>query len=364
MAPLSRSDYQIGIICALPLERTAVQSILDIQHDPLPTASGDNNTYSYGCIGQHNVVVASLGAGGYGTVSAGVVASDMRRSFEAIKYGLMVGIAGGMPRPGQKDGDIRLGDVVVGCANGVPSVINYRLGKETSNGFDIRSELAEPPSAIQSAVSALISQHQTDGPTYLVHLHNLFENNPRLNNARLMEDYFNQPEEPDCLYATSFEHPLDKSDCSGCSTSEHLVARQTRYLREPPQEIRDVARIKFIKYLDGGLADYPKVHPGTVASADTLMKNGAERDAVYQRVKSQRKADVLCFEMEAAGIVKNWPCLVIRGICDYSDSHKNDAWQNFAAATAAAYAKDLLLKIQPEVVERAPLASDVLDHGE
>lgn len=38
----------------------------------------------------------------------------------------------------------------------------------------------------------------------------------------------------------------------------------------------------------------------------------------------------------------SFPSLIIRGICDYSDSHKNKAWQNYAAATATAYAKELL----------------------
>jgi hypothetical protein len=46
--------------------------------------------------------------------------------------------------------------------------------------------------------------------------------------------------------------------------------------------------------------------------------------------------------MEAAGLMESFPCLVIRGICDYSDSHKNKQWQEYAAATAAAYAKELL----------------------
>ena len=358
----SRDDYNIGVICALPLERTAVESILDEHHDPLPTAPSDNNTYSFGSIGRHNIVVASLGAGDYGNVSASAVANDMRHCFKSVKYGLMVGIAGGIPRPGARDGDVRLGDIVVGCTNGVPSVINYRLGKETTNGFDIRSELAEPPAAIQTAVSALRTQHQREGPTYLRHLDNMFRQNPRLNRPQLWADYYNQPEEPDYLYHASFVHPRDAPDCEKCSWSdENVVSRSSRFLRNPPNGIQDV---KFITFRDDGYADYLSVHYGTIASADTLMKNGVERDDVYWHIKSQRKAEALCFEMEAAGLVKRWPCLVIRGICDYSDSHKNDAWQNFAAATAAAYAKDLLLRIPPEEVENAPEANEVIVDGE
>jgi nucleoside phosphorylase len=40
--------------------------------------------------------------------------------------------------------------------------------------------------------------------------------------------------------------------------------------------------------------------------------------------------------------MNSFPCLVIRGICDYADSHKNKKWQGYAAATAAACAKELL----------------------
>ncbi|KAJ0382563.1 hypothetical protein COL922a_012294 [Colletotrichum nupharicola] len=51
--------------------------------------------------------------------------------------------------------------------------------------------------------------------------------------------------------------------------------------------------------------------------------------------------------------MNNFPCLVIRGICDYADSHKNDRWQNYAALTAAGYAKALLAIIDAKSVEGA-----------
>ena len=75
---------------------------------------------------------------------------------------------------------------------------------------------------------------------------------------------------------------------------------------------------------------------GTIASGNQVMRDGKTREQWRQR------SDVLCFEMEAAGLMNSFPCLVIRGICDYADSHKNKRWQEYAAATAAAYAKELL----------------------
>jgi hypothetical protein len=80
----------------------------------------------------------------------------------------------------------------------------------------------------------------------------------------------------------------------------------------------------------------PFIHYGLIASGDQIMRHGATRERL------RKELDVLCFEMEAAGLMDDFPCLVVRGICDYADSHKNKRWQGYAAATAAAYAKELL----------------------
>jgi nucleoside phosphorylase len=77
------------------------------------------------------------------------------------------------------------------------------------------------------------------------------------------------------------------------------------------------------------------VHRGTIASGNLVLKNANLRDSLAERY------DVLCFEMEAGGALDDFPCMVIRGISDYCDSHKNDDWQPFAATTAAAYARQL-----------------------
>ena len=183
----------------------------------------------------------------------------------------------------------------------------------------------------------------------------MFRLKPRLNRPQLLTDYYDQPEEPDCLYRSNFVHPRDASDCEGCR--DRAVSRHARYLRNPPEEVKDVP---FIKSRADGFSDYPNVYYGSVASADALVKSALERNTIYHLIKTQRKADALCFEMEAAGIVTSWPCLVIRGICDYSDSHKNNKWQNFAAATAAAYFKDLILSIPSEAVDNAPRVNKII----
>ncbi|KAH7187651.1 nucleoside phosphorylase domain-containing protein [Fusarium oxysporum] len=100
--------------------------------------------------------------------------------------------------------------------------------------------------------------------------------------------------------------------------------------------------------------DNPAIHYGLIASADRLMKDASARDRLSE------EKEVLCFEMEAAGLMNHFPCLVIRGICDYSDSHKNKEWQGYAAMVAAAYAKDLLYQIAPNRVEAEKKIGDIL----
>lgn len=86
----------------------------------------------------------------------------------------------------------------------------------------------------------------------------------------------------------------------------------------------------------------PVVHYGTVASGNAVVKNARFRDQLG------RDLNASCVEMEAAGLMNNFPCIVVRGICDYADSHKNDAWQRYAATAAAAYAKWFLGYITPQ----------------
>ena len=98
----------------------------------------------------------------------------------------------------------------------------------------------------------------------------------------------------------------------------------------------------------------PYIHYGTIGSANRVVKDGTERD----KVKGEMK--ILCVEMEAAGLMDSFPCLVIRGICDYADSHKNKKWQPYAAATAAAYMKELLSVIPPKDVAKVSPAADMV----
>ncbi|QKX54520.1 uncharacterized protein TRUGW13939_01607 [Talaromyces rugulosus] len=106
---LSHDDYTVAWICALPLEMTAATAMLDQVHDRLPQPESDNNAYTLDCVYGHHVVIACLPSGVYGTTSAATAVAEMRSTFASLRFGLMVGIEGGVP--GKTD--IRLGDVVI-----------------------------------------------------------------------------------------------------------------------------------------------------------------------------------------------------------------------------------------------------------
>jgi nucleoside phosphorylase len=103
-----------------------------------------------------------------------------------------------------------------------------------------------------------------------------------------------------------------------------------------------------------------RVHYGLIASGNQVVKNASIRDQLSKNMDKK----VLYVEMEAAGLMDNFPCIVIRGICDYADSHKNKAWQEHAATTAAAFAKELLGYIQLQEVNKEETVKDVLAQGE
>lgn len=95
---LTHNDYTVGWVCALPKEQTAATAMLDQIHYDLPKPPTDHNTYTLESIGRHNIVIACLPKGKYGTNSASAVATRMVGTFPSIKVGLMVGIGGGIHR--------------------------------------------------------------------------------------------------------------------------------------------------------------------------------------------------------------------------------------------------------------------------
>lgn len=301
-----KDDYTVGWVCALPLEMAAAKGMLDEIHENLQEQdTSDHNNYILGQIHHHNIVIASLPKNVYGTTPAATVAKDMLRTFPSIRFGLMVGIGGAAPSSTQ---DIRLGDVVVSAPHGSSGgVIQYDRGKTIQEGeFRRTGSLNSPPQILLTALSRLQTEHETDESKIPSFLTEMIKKYPKMN-----REYVYQDVSYDQLYQATYDHPETNETCEICDPKKQIQ----RECRENTD---------------------PQIHYGNIASSNQVMKHGVTRDKICKEL------DVLCFEMEAAGLMPDFPCLVIRGICDYSDSHKNKRWQKYAAAMAAGFAKELL----------------------
>lgn len=323
MRPKSRNDFAIAIICALPLEADAVDGLFDETYDRLGKyygkQPGDANAYINGRIGNHNVVLCYLP--GMGKGSAASVASTLQVSYTGIELALVVGICGGAPSTSSGQ-EIFLGDVIIS-----DSVIEYDFGRQYPGGFQRKSRLKDtlgrPNREIRTHLNGLRAENTR----------NEFQNRIQhyLDTLDQAGTRWRHPQTHDILFEASCIHKHDGSstcDCSdisgdicngaiesncddlGCDKSLIIRCRE------------DIVRVL--------------THIGILASADTVMKSGQHRDDIV------RKEEVIGFEMEGAGVWDNIPCIVIKGVCDYADSHKNKAWQAYAAATGASAAKAFL----------------------
>ncbi|KAI4754836.1 purine and uridine phosphorylase [Aureobasidium sp. EXF-3400] len=312
---LTLEHIQIGWISALPIEALLAEIMLD---EPIEQAialpPNDNNIYTYGRIkiagshASHIVAIAQLPLSTTGRASAATVANNMRRTFPNLKFGIMVGIAGGV---WTTEVDVRLGDIVVGVPDdGGPGIIQYDHGKAIQEReFILKGTLNKAPDLLRSAAGLLQRKHMRKPGEYVSLLDN--------------EEVKRLAPRPDVdnLFSAAYLHHGGKS-CEGCDKSQ-LRDRSHR---------TDLA---------------PKVHYGAIASGDQVVK-----DAILAE-KIQKRHNIMCFEMEAAGL-DAFPCLVIRGISDYADTHKNDDWHAYAAGTAAAYAKELLSVVPLTAVAELP----------
>ncbi|KAI1044531.1 hypothetical protein LB505_011047 [Fusarium chuoi] len=287
----AQHDTYVGIICALPHELAAVRATFDVTLEKYKKVEGDANCYFTGKIAHHSVVATCLPK--MGTNHAASTAKDMSRSYNPSLC-LLVGIGGGVPSDKH---DIRLGDVVVGN-----SVVQYDFGSETEENFQIKDRLLQSsPSDVENVVSSLCSDQVLIRSSIARYLGEIIAKDG-------MAHYCHPGHEGDILAQC----------CSACRSVHQFC---THFRKREQRK-------------DSGV----KVHYGKIASGNKVIKSAVFRDEIAA------KHDVKCFEMEAAGIANTMPYLVVRGISDYCDGNKNDEWHEYAAATAAAYAKLLLSK--------------------
>jgi nucleoside phosphorylase len=311
---LSPAAYTVAWMSALPLESAAAAEILDEEHCDPRSHGSNSDQYVFGRVGNHNIVMACLPSGRMGNNLAAAVAGRLTTAFPSIKFALMVGIGGGVPTA---SADIRLGDVVVGhphLQHG--GVVQYDFGKTGPNGQVHRTGFINaPPKVLLNAIAKLRANHYRSLNDVSAHI-SVFDR---------LAQFSRNTTGPDVLFQAAYEH--DGGDnCESCN-KQMIIER-------PKRESNEVV-----------------IHYGTIASGNQVMKDGVTRDRI-----SAELGGVLCFEMEGAGLADAFPSAVVRGICDYADSHKNKSWQPYAAATAAAVAKELLQVVPAEEVAKSNIS--------
>ncbi|EPS38984.1 hypothetical protein H072_7247 [Dactylellina haptotyla CBS 200.50] len=339
--PADCRDFEIVIICALTLEANAVEALFDKYWDSegykYHKSPMDPNAYSTGVIGSHNVILAHMPAMGKG--SAARVAANCRYSFTGIKLALVVGICGAVPFKKTRD-EILLGEVVISSG-----IIQYDFGRRYSNEFVRKSSLVDNLGRHNTEVQAHLNMLQTRRNTQKLQEKTLKYLSKVLDKFG-KEDTYPGPAE-DRLFPSDYRHKHSSgcTICAACNGEGDPVcdtAIESSCYQLGCDKTQLVSRNRLHQAPEANKAtgqaatNKPAIHFGLVASGDTVMKSGGDRDAIAAN------ENIIAFEMEGAGVCDTFPCLVIKGVCDYADSHKSKNWQNYAAASAAACMKAFL----------------------
>jgi nucleoside phosphorylase len=346
--PENRNQFDIAIVCALPLEYDAVTLLIDEfwdeSGDSYGRVVGDSNSYTTGRIGTHHVVVALLP--GMGKVNAAVAVGGLRASYTNIKLVLLVGICGGVPRAGSND-EILLGDVIIS-----ETVVQYDYGRQYPDSFATKTAIGEGSSRSNADVRGLLAFLRSEaGLGRLQQRTSHFLHGLQQRAFQKRRSNYNYPGAgSDRLFASKYRHK-HHGPCSCicsqwkvlsdpvCQESPSISCSQTgcKDANLVPRRRLEM-RLELEKQGKGEDIQEPRIFVGRIASGDTVMKSGAHRDRIAE------EQNVIAFEMEGAGLWEELPCLIVKGVCDYADSHKEKSWQTFAAATAAATMKALLEK--------------------
>lgn len=304
---LDPHDYAVAWIAPLEIEAQAALHLLDERHrGRFPVGRGDDYVFHAGNMCGHNIVIATLPPGQeYGTGSAAALASQVKKFFPNLWFGLLVGVAAGLPDLTRNPArDIRLGDVLVGLPEGESAgLIAYDLGKETDDGFQPLRH-GHALAMTEPIVRAAIGSIKLEAP----------------NDAQIFLPYY--------------EVIRDKEHANG-TFADPGQDRDRLYL------VQDDGTDGLVERVERQEAKRTRVWYGPIGSGEKLLKNAQKKNELRD------KYGFIGLEMEAAGTMNRIPVGVIRGVCDYGDRHKNKEWQPYAAAMAAAYAKAVLDEIRP-----------------
>lgn len=356
--PRSRSEVTIAVLCALSKEFNAVVAVFDETWESAHYGKthGDPNTYTIGSIGPHYVVAVLLA--GMGKVQSAKAAAGVGSSFVGIRLGLVVGICGGAPRTpdaSEEAGDeILLGDVII-----TNKLVQTDFGRQLPDAVYVKDTLDDSLGRHSSEVRGFL---KTLGTFQIAK--DLRNDMSRNLTDLLSVDGFEKSSHPglarDRLFSSTYRHKHHQpSECSVCDGSDSLsgkvcdVALNSTCEALGCEESALVVRSR-LTILEQGETTKPEhykpvIHIGTMGSSDQVIKSASHRDMWTS------SHQIIGFEMEGAGAWDSFPTIVIKGVCDYADSHKNKYWQGYASASAAACLKAVLRRWTPVDKPTAPI---------
>ncbi|TQN70002.1 hypothetical protein CSHISOI_05627 [Colletotrichum shisoi] len=288
-----REDFQIAVICALPLEYDAVvfacDEIWEEDRVELRNASGDGNTYKTGRIGSHGVVLLLLPGMG--------------------KLAILCGICGGVPGV-KTSNEVFLGDVVIS-----KSIVQYDLGRKYPNRFapkdTVEDTLGRPSQGVRSLVATFQTLH--DRSDLQRRASQVLEQIQQRAADKGHQNLYRRPGEADRLFEPDYVHRHRDSPSCGCSESEaceDALTTSCEMLQCDPSRIiprmRPMAQAFEKQTLDDTVTQEVRVLVGRLGSGDTVLKAGLDRDRIA------REHDLLAFEMEGAGIWDVVPSVVVK----------------------------------------------------
>ncbi len=298
--PADRGGFEIAVLCSLTVELEAVETLFDHHWGEdgfsYGKAAGDPNLYICGVIGRHNVVLAFVGS--MGVTSTAAATAGFRTTFPNIKLALIVGLCGAVPfYPAElgERAEIVLGDVIVS-----DNIVQCDFGRHLPEQF-VRVP-NKPDLKVRALLKKLVGYVDVLG-----------------RDKSLAAAYPGTAQ--DMLFEATYGHLEPRMSCEECGCNGELVLRA--------------------RFEAGREGAQPAVHSGLIASSDRVWKSGKDRDDLA------RKAGVIGFEMQGIGDWDAIPCVVIKGVCDYADGHRNKVWQGYAAAAAAACMKEFLHHWRP-----------------
>lgn len=323
--PLHRGEFHVALICALPKESRTLAAVFDGQWGDYGKRRSDDNSYKTGWIGRHNVVLAYMPS--MGKVAASSVAAHLKSSFPAIRICLLVGICGGVPTR-TENGVIRLGDVLISTG-----IKQYDFGRLYPDGLKRKDTLDDNLSRPNAEIRAFLHQLQASKDVERL-------TNQNLHRWQEIHHLKRPSADTDRLHAPGYRHkhqnPAACQICAACRSPGDPVCDLA--LESNCAELgceRTILRKRTAQQRDDDNESQLAIHFGYFASGDSVLESGLDRDRIASK-------EVIGFEMEGAGVWDMLPTVIVKGVCDYADSHKNKIWQGYAAAASASCTHALL----------------------